>query len=353
MSSIQAQNYSIEFRENAYLSLNNLIAKNDYSKLFLLTDTNTNISCSSHFLANLQTNKEIEILEIPNGEAHKNIDTCVSLWNALIELGADRKSLLINLGGGVTTDIGGFVATTFMRGFDFVHVPTSLLAMVDASVGGKNGVDLGGLKNIIGTIKTPKIVLIDSFFLNTLPAKEMRNGLAEMLKHGLIADASYFDKLSNLADFNLTDLDGLIHESIIIKNTVVSNDPFEKGARKKLNFGHTLGHAVETYSFNTENPLSHGEAVIIGSILALFLSTKAIGFPIDLAKSIKNQFLKTYTKIDFNTTEIEAIIGLLKHDKKNKNGIVNFVLLEEIGKASIDHHFDNESLLEAFEFYKK
>jgi 3-dehydroquinate synthase len=353
MTTIQAQNYSIEFQENAYLSLNKLIAKNNYSKLFLLTDSNTNNFCSSHFLAKLQTDKTIEILEIPNGETYKNIDTCVSLWNALVELGADRKSLLISLGGGVTTDIGGFVATTFMRGFDFVHVPTSLLAMVDASVGGKNGVDLGGLKNIIGTIKTPKMVLIDTLFLNTLPAKEMRSGLAEMIKHGLIANANYFNKLANLADFNLTDLDGLIHESIIIKNTIVSSDPFEKGERKKLNFGHTLGHAIETHSFKTKNPLSHGEAVIIGSILALFLSTKATNFPIHLAESIKSQFLKTYTKIAFTTKEIEAIIDLLKHDKKTKNGIVNFVLLEEIGKASIDHHFDKESLLEAFEFYKK
>jgi 3-dehydroquinate synthase len=353
MTPIQAENYSIEFQENAYLSLNKLIAKNNYSKLFLLTDSNTNNFCSSHFLANLQTEKTVEILEIPNGEAHKNIDTCVSLWNALVELGADRKSLLINLGGGVTTDIGGFVATTFMRGFDFVHVPTSLLAMVDASVGGKNGVDLGGLKNIIGTIKTPKMVLIDSLFLNTLPAKEMRSGLAEMIKHGLIASASYFDKLSNLADFNLADLDDLIYESIIIKNTIVSSDPFEKGERKKLNFGHTLGHAIETQSFKTKNPLSHGEAIIIGSILALFLSTKATNFSVNLAETIKNQFLKTYEKIAFTTKEIEAIINLLKHDKKTKNGVVNFVLLEEIGKASIDHHFDNESLLEAFEFYKK
>ena len=351
METIQAKDYQIVFQDNGYNLLNNLIHTNDYSSIFLLTDTNTNALCSSHFLSKLATAKSIEIIEIEAGEQHKNIETCISLWEAFVALGADRKSLLINLGGGVLTDIGGFVATTFMRGFDFVHIPTSLLAMVDASVGGKNGVDLGGLKNQIGTFNTPKLVLIDTLFLNTLPAQEMRNGLAEMIKHGLIADADYFNQLSNLKGFVYEDLAVLIHRSIAIKNEIVSNDPHEKGLRKILNFGHTLGHAVETYFFNSPKPLSHGESVIVGSILALYLSTKASNFDLETAKAIKNQLFKTYSKISFSQEAILAIIALLKHDKKSKNGIANFVLLDSIGKASIDYHFENKSLLEAFEFY--
>ncbi len=351
METIQAKDYQIVFQENGYQLLNNLINTNNYTSLFLLTDTNTNTYCSAHFLSKIESSKPIEIIEIIAGEEHKNIETCVSLWETFVTLGADRKSLLINLGGGVLTDIGGFVATTFMRGFDFVHIPTSLLAMVDASVGGKNGVDLGGLKNQIGTFNTPKLVLIDTEFLNTLPAQEMRNGLAEMIKHGLIADATYFKQLSNLSHFVYEDLPVLIHRSIVIKNDVVNNDPHEKGFRKILNFGHTLGHTIETYFYNSPEPLSHGESVIIGSILALYLSTKATTFDLDTAKTIKEQLLKTYRKITFSEEAIEATITLLKHDKKSKNGIANFVLLDAIGKASIDHHFEHESLIEAFEFY--
>ena len=352
MNTIQAKDYQVVFQEAGYEKLAALINKNVYSTLYLLTDTNTNTNCTAHFLANLPVKNTIEIIEIAAGEEHKNINTSVSLWETFVALGTDRKSLLINLGGGVLTDIGGFVATTFMRGFDFVHVPTSLLAMVDASVGGKNGVDLGGLKNQIGTINNPKLVLIDTTFLNTLPAKEMRNGLAEMLKHGLIADADYFKKLTNLSDFTLADLDALIYRSIEIKNNIVLSDPFERGERKKLNFGHTLGHAIETQSFDTANPLSHGEAVIIGSIMALYLSTKVLEFDISLAKAIKTTLLKTYEKVNFDKNQITEIFTLLKHDKKNVNGQVNFVLLDKIGKASINHHLDNESLVEAFEFYK-
>ncbi len=352
MNTIQAKDYQVVFQEAGYEKLAALINKNVYSTLYLLTDTNTNTNCTAHFLANLPVKSTIEIIEIAAGEEHKNINTSVSLWETFVALGTDRKSLLINLGGGVLTDIGGFVATTFMRGFDFVHVPTSLLAMVDASVGGKNGVDLGGLKNQIGTINNPKLVLIDTTFLNTLPAKEMRNGLAEMLKHGLIADADYFKKLTNLSDFTLADLDALIYRSIEIKNNIVLSDPFERGERKKLNFGHTLGHAIETQSFDTASPLSHGEAVIIGSIMALYLSTKVLKFDISLAKTIKTTLLKTYEKVNFDKNQITAIFTLLKHDKKNVNGQVNFVLLDKIGKASINHHLDNESLVEAFEFYK-
>src|SRR5690606_29396368 len=205
---------------------------------------------------------EFEILEIDAGETHKNIDTCMGVWEALSELEADRKSLLINLGGGVVTDLGGFVACTFKRGIDYVNIPTSLLSMVDASIGGKTGVDLGLLKNQIGVISNPELVLIDVTFLETLPTNQLRSGFAEMLKHGLIQDINYWNQLIALSELYTDDLEQLIYESVIIKKQVVEQDPNEDGLRKTLNFGHTLGHAIESYSLDDKDlkPLLHGEA---------------------------------------------------------------------------------------------
>ena len=191
MDSIQANGYPIYFGEDDYQSLNKFIEENNYSTIFILTDTNSNEYCLSKFLPFLATEKTIEIIEIESGESEKNINTCVELWNILTELGGDRKSLFINIGGGVITDIGGFVASTFKRGIDFIHIPTTLLAMVDASVGGKNGVDLGNLKNQIGVINVPKMVIIDTIYLKTLPENEFRSGVAEMMKHGLIYNYNY------------------------------------------------------------------------------------------------------------------------------------------------------------------
>ena len=192
-------------------------------------DTNTNIDCVPFFLANIDTEIAYDILEIDPGEESKNLDICLGLWETLSEYGADRKSLIINIGGGVVTDLGGFVASTFKRGIDFINIPTSLLAMVDASIGGKTGIDLGALKNQIGVINTPEIIVVDTSFLETLPQLEMRSGLAEMLKHGLIYDEKYWNQLQDLSQSTIEDLDDLIYESIIIKKTIVEQDPTEQG----------------------------------------------------------------------------------------------------------------------------
>lgn len=238
MQTIQANGYPVLFGEKEYETLNTFIEKNKYSNLFILVDSNTNELCLLRFLSFLATDKTIEIIEIESGESEKNIATCVEIWNILTELGADRKTLLINIGGGVITDIGGFVASTFKRGIDFINIPTTLLAMVDASIGGKNGVDLGSLKNQIGVINVPKMVLIDTEYLSTLPQNQMRSGLAEMLKHGLIFDAAYWAEFKDLSQVDFADFDALIHRSIAIKNEIVSQDPTENGIRKALNFGH-------------------------------------------------------------------------------------------------------------------
>ena len=293
MDSITSTNYSIHFNSEGYQQLNSHINKNNYSKIFILVDENTHNYCLPQFLSELETTLEIEIIEIESGEMHKNIDTCVGVWNALSELEADRKSLMINLGGGVITDIGGFIASTFKRGIAYIHVPTSLLAMVDASIGGKTGVDLGNLKNQIGVINAGKMVLINTPFLKTLPKNQMRSGLAEMLKHGLITSQDYWDKLKNVLSADLDILDSLIYESVVIKRDVVEKDPNEENLRKTLNYGHTLGHAIEAYFLEKPNqkPLLHGEAIAIGMILANYLSYKLLGFSKDKCDVISSLVL--------------------------------------------------------------
>ncbi|WP_299554727.1 3-dehydroquinate synthase [Seonamhaeicola sp.] len=353
MDSITYKDCTIHFNNDCYLAINKHLKKHNFSKIFILVDENTHQHCLPIFLEKLEANAEIEIIEIESGEENKNIDTCVGVWNTLSDLDADRKSLVINIGGGVITDLGGFVACTFKRGIAYINVPTTLLSMVDASVGGKTGVDLGHLKNQIGVISDPDLVLIDSYFLNTLPANQMRSGLAEMLKHGLISDEAYWNRFQDLSALNLADLDELIHQSVIIKKDVVEADPFEDGLRKTLNFGHTLGHAIESYFLSNPNKytLLHGEAIIVGMILACYISSELSGFPKEATNSIKALFLGYYGKVTIDKEEYGPIIELLKYDKKNNHGNINFVLLEAIGKPKIDCKVDDDIIIDAFEFY--
>ncbi|NNC50681.1 MAG: 3-dehydroquinate synthase [Flaviramulus sp.] len=355
MDSIAANDSIIHFNNKCYTSLNEHLKENNFSKIFLLVDENTHNYCLPYFLAKLETNSEIEIIEIESGEINKTIDTCVGVWNTLSELNADRKSLMINVGGGVITDLGGFVACTFKRGIAYINVPTTLLSMVDASVGGKTGVDLGHLKNQIGVISNPNLVLIDTHFLETLPINQMRSGLAEMLKHGLITGEGYWNKFQDLSKLNLDDLDELIHESVIIKRNVVEEDPFENGLRKTLNFGHTLGHAIESYFLSNKNKktLLHGEAIVIGMILACYISSELVGFPKQTTNNIKELFISYYGKVKIEKSDYSEIIELLKYDKKNHHGNINFVLLESIGKCKLDCLVDNQLIINAFDYYKK
>ncbi|WP_034039865.1 3-dehydroquinate synthase [Wocania ichthyoenteri] len=353
MKSITANDSIIHFNSACYTSLNEHLKSNSFSKIFILVDENTHQFCLPNFLAKLETNVVIEIIEIESGEENKTIETCSGVWNTLSELDADRKSLLINVGGGVITDLGGFVASTFKRGIAYINVPTSLLSMVDASVGGKTGVDLGHLKNQIGVISTPNLVLIDTTFLETLPQNQMRSGLAEMLKHGLIRDENYWNKFKELPKLSLEDLDELIYESVIIKKNVVEEDPFEDGLRKTLNFGHTLGHAIESYFLSNPNKkdLLHGEAIIIGMILACYISSELTGFPKKTTEEIKALFLSYYEKVSIDKSEYQNIIELLKYDKKNNHGNINFVLLKNIGSPEIDCLVDDVIIINAFKFY--
>lgn len=351
MQSIVSESYAVHFNETSYQELNTHLKTKGYSTIFILVDENTHELCLPQFMAEIYGDYHFEIIEIASGEENKTIDTCVGVWEALSELGADRKSLMINLGGGVLTDLGGFVASTFKRGIDFVNVPTTLLSMVDASVGGKTGVDLGNLKNQIGVINQPQMVLIVTRFLETLEERQIRSGFAEMLKHGLIKDSNYWQALKQTENF--AELKEHIYTSVETKNHVVLQDPTEQNIRKILNYGHTLGHAIESYFLENEGKktLLHGEAIAVGMILEGYLSNKLTGLSTEELKDIKETFLKYYDKISFTPDDIEKIVSLLKYDKKNSHGNINFVLLKTIGETQTDVQIEPDLYKEAFAYY--
>ena len=341
--------------ETGWRKLNEILDNKAYSQIFIICDANTQEYCLESLL-----NKNLfptlpKILTIPAGEKNKNIFTCLDLWHKLSALEADRNSVIINLGGGVVTDLGGFVASTFQRGIAFINIPTSLLAMVDAAVGGKTGVDLGVLKNQVGVITNPNLVVIDTTFLETLPKRHLTSGIAEMLKHGLIDSKEYWYKMENLDANNKNNLEELIWESIQIKYKIVSKDLYEANIRKTLNYGHTLGHAIESYYLDhqTKESLLHGEAVAIGLILETYLSHKLLHFPVEALNKVSQSILRHYPKVNFDAKDIEEIIQLLKFDKKNRNGKVLFVLLNNIGSCSVDISTDKALITKAFEFYQK
>ncbi len=355
MSDFSTDKSKLIFGENAYKILNKYLAESNFSKVLILTDENTQTLCLPPFLELFSKEIQPELIEVSGGEENKDIATCQQLWDTLAELEADRQSLLINLGGGIITDMGGFVAATYLRGIRFINVPTTLLGMVDAAIGGKTGVNRAGLKNQIGVFSFPDYTLIDIRFLGTLAQRQLKNGLAEMLKHGLIAHKDYWKKLSDLSRLNLSDLEDLIMTSIDIKSAIVKADTRESGLRKKLNFGHSLGHAIESYCL--ENPhkknLLHGEAIAIGMILESYLSTVTGSLSTIELKEIKNVIRTTFEQVHFSKTDQRQIIKLLKYDKKNNRGKINFVLLKEIGQTQIDCTVNDEAIIQAFEYYAK
>ena len=329
MKEIKAINYSIWIGKNSFSKLDISI----YSQVAILVDENTKRDC----LSKLPQIENALIIEIKSGEEYKNISTCSFIWEQLTINNFDRNSLLINLGGGVIGDMGGFCAATYKRGLEFIHIPTTLLAMVDASVGGKLGIDFKGLKNQIGLFNNPKAVLISSEFLETLTESELKSGFAEVVKHALISDNSLWLKLKNTS-FTDLDWEDIIDTSIQIKNKIVLADPFEKGERKKLNFGHTFGHAIESYYLEKGTPISHGEAVFMGMILETKIS--------DLSETDKNE-IKNYILSNFAlpyTPKKSSLHKFLINDKKNQNGKINFTLLNGIGNCSFDNLFSLDEL---------
>lgn len=351
MKSIKTASSSVLFGDESYQKLSETLTDKDYSSIFVFIDENTHEHCLPYFMSNLEGVFPIEIIEVESGEINKTLETCTGVWEALSELGADRKSAMINLGGGVITDMGGFIASCFKRGIDFYNIPTTLLSMVDASVGGKTGVDLGMLKNQIGIIIEPEFVIIDQTYLSTLDQRQLKSGFAEILKHGLIADANYWNQLKN--HFDKISIEAAIQTSVQIKANVVQEDPREKGLRKILNFGHTLGHAIESYflSLGEDKMLLHGEAIAIGMIMEAYLSTIYSGLSNEELEQISQTLINHYGWIELTETDKRESIKLLKFDKKNSHGQIKYVLLEQIGKAVIDIQIGDDQLNNAFEYY--
>lgn len=353
MENITTENYDILFGQEAYGQLGSYLNSNGYSKLFILTDSNCYEHCLPYFLSNLPTEVPFEIIEVEAGEENKVLETCAGVIQTMLELGGDRKSMIVTVGGGVITDMGGFIASVFMRGIDFINIPTSLLAMVDASVGGKTGVDLNGIKNCIGSFVMPKMLIIDVNYLETLESRQIKAGYAEMLKHGLIFDDKYYTYLKDIANVDFNDLETLIHHSVMIKNNVVTQDPKEHGLRKILNFGHTIGHAVESYFLmHTEKEtLLHGEAVALGMVAEAYVSMELAALTEAEYLDIKETIHTIYGVVQMTEEDIVGALEWLKFDKKNYNGSIRCVLLNKIGASVYDIEVNKELIVKGLEAY--
>jgi len=351
---MSSQKGTVYLNENGWKNLASKLDNLSPSKTFIIVDKNTEVHCLPHFLGRLNSLDSFEIISIHPGENFKNISSCLFVWDGLSRKGADRNSLIINLGGGVVTDLGGFVASTFKRGLPFINIPTSLLAMVDASVGGKNGVDLGNIKNQIGVVQLPEMVLLDLSFLDSLPTSQLLSGMAEMIKHGLIEDEITWKKIKSMDPTKKDEFESIVWESVGIKNKIVLEDPMEKGKRKLLNFGHTLGHAIESHFLNHKdrNPLLHGEAIAVGMILATHISSEIFDLDKNKVSDITTHILSLFPKQRFTKNDIEHIQNLTIYDKKNRNGKVLFVLMEDFGKFHYDCTVDKQLILNAFDYYE-
>lgn len=331
-------------------SLSNYLKARKYSKIAVLVDENSEKYCLPHILEVMPAHY---LIKITSGEANKNLATCEDIWMAMTEAGFDRKALLINLGGGVIGDMGGFAASAYKRGFDFINIPTTLLSQVDASVGGKLGIDFHGFKNHIGFFKEPKTVLIDTVFFKTLPYNELRSGFAEVIKHGLIFDAEYWDKVKE-TDLKNTDWNPIVEHSIEIKKKVVMQDPFESGLRKILNFGHTIGHAIESYFLELPGQrLLHGEAIAIGMICEAYLSKKLTGLSAESLDEITRYLIKVYQPKKIDTNLFDEILKLTFQDKKNEGGAVQFSLLKKIGECTINIPISTPDMVDSLFYFNQ
>jgi len=331
-------------------SLPGFLQKHSYSKIFVLTDNNTTTHCLPLIESTL-SGFSWSSIQILAGEQHKNIETCQSIWQQMMEAGADRKALAINLGGGVIGDMGGFCASTFKRGMDFIQIPTTLLSQVDASIGGKLGIDFMQVKNSIGLFKNPQAVLIDPTFLSTLSFAEIRSGFAEIIKHSLIADIDQWKQICQIRDITTVNWAPIITPSLLIKKQVVEEDPFERGLRKALNFGHTIGHAIEGHALESDRPLLHGEAIAIGMICETFLSHRILGLSKTELENVSRYLLSVYDSYPLQKKNYPAYFQLMKNDKKNEDGKINFSLIIPLGEAVVNQTCEKELIEESLDYY--
>ena len=340
--------------ENLERDLVNAISECEHDRIFVLTDETTQQLCWQK-IKNFKALKNSTPIIIKATDTHKNIDTLSQVWQALSNGGATRHSLMINLGGGMVTDLGGFAASTFKRGIDFINIPTTLLAMVDASVGGKTGINFGGLKNEIGVFSDSRFVIINTQFLNTLDHDNICSGYAEMLKHGLISDERTWAELVtfDLDNPDLSQLQRMVAESIKVKERIVEADPHEHGIRKALNLGHTMGHAFESFAMRRGTPILHGYAVAYGLISELYMSARKTAFPTDRMHQTVRFIRENYGTFNITCDDYPTLIELMHHDKKNTSGIINFTLLGNVGDIRINQTANEEEIKEALDFFRE
>lgn len=344
------------------------VAESEHDRVFVLTDDTTHECCLPKVAALLAQYDAVPII-IPHGDQHKTLGALGDVWTALQQGGATRHSLLINLGGGMVTDLGGFAAATFKRGINFINIPTTLLAMVDAAVGGKTGVNFGGLKNEVGAFADARFVIINTCFLDTLDAENLCSGYAEMLKHALISDERMWAEHVNfdLSQPDLAELQRMVAESIAVKERIVTEDPHEHGIRKALNFGHTIGHALEEFALQQatpsgdavvstapkNRPLLHGYAVAFGLIGELYMSARKAGFPTERLHQTARFIRENYAQTEFTCNDYPTLLNLMRHDKKNTSGVINFTLLHNIGDIRINQTATDEEIREALDFIRE
>ncbi|MFI5222377.1 MAG: 3-dehydroquinate synthase [Bacteroidia bacterium] len=350
MKEYNLKKVSIYIGTDVFGQLTETLINHSYSKVFVLVDEITEKLCYPLLQKHLF---ELKLIQISSGEKNKNTITTQFIWTELQKHNADRNSVLLNLGGGMITDIGGFSASTYKRGIDFINIPTTLLGMVDASIGGKTGIDFNGVKNMVGLFSNPVSVYIFPDFLQSLPKTELINGFAEVIKHALIADPVLWQNLSEITTDDFQKIISLIAPSVKIKIKVVKKDPQEKSLRKILNFGHTLGHAIESYSLeNDSKPLKHGEAVAIGMICEAFLSREILNLSKEELNVISRYILKFFPKYPIQSVLSPEVIKFVYHDKKNISESFNFTLLKRIGKASINHSCTELQITRALNYYE-
>jgi 3-dehydroquinate synthase len=337
------------FDNNAIHALKNHIGEyiNKNRSIFILCDNHTETDCLpvlQHYISSAFMD---EVITIPSGEKNKTIEMAVYLWQKLLDKHADKNTVLICLGGGMICDLGGFVAATFKRGMDYVYIPTSLMAQIDASIGGKNAINLNNVKNSIGLFAQPNNIYTIPCFLETLPEKEILSGFAEMLKHGLIADKTYWEKLIQIKEVSQITNTELIKKSIDIKTAICNTDPYDAGERRKLNFGHTIGHALEAFALSVAYPLSHGEAIALGMIAEVHISCQKKLISKEECLSIVNVLQHFFPSFSIQENDYTVILSCLQHDKKNINNKLNFTLLNGTGNAVINQQVNQDEIINA------
>ena len=332
-----------------------LVEKFAPSTLFVLVDENTHKCVLPQLASESKAIAKAQVITIAAGDTNKNIDSLMHIWSQLVDGGATRKSVMINLGGGVVTDIGGFAGATFKRGIRFINIPTTLLSAVDAAVGGKTGINFHGFKNEIGAFCEAEAVIISTRFLSTLSNEELLSGYAEMLKHGLISNADTYNRLlaKDVANINADELLQLLQESVMVKKHVVEEDPTEKGIRRALNLGHTAGHAFESLALQRKSPIPHGYAVAWGLVVELILSHMQLKFPSEELTRLATYIYENYGAFHISCNDYATLIDFMRHDKKNDSAnMINFTMLENIGNIHIDCIAPEDDIKTALDIYR-